>query len=422
MRVLGAALLVATASKHSVMAQNEAMNVSSSAPNLCLYHSGDSWDHYMLFALTEINSGMYQSTLGDVTFQHEILYADPRSDMVAGEAQSVFSSSYKSCHAFVGPAWTTQLSAIGEWAGMEQKPIVSGGATSPIFTQDNFRYVSRSIPSDLFVLEAFVQLIVEYEMNLINVVYANDEYGQSVVEALVELSKNSFEIELIRAFDSADDEEGINDVLDDLQRSPTKVTFLGMTEFQTSIFLNAAGKRGMHDTHLWLGPTAIGTADELDPPSTGGIWGVTYGEELTEDSPFAQRYLAKDPAPHIEAQQYGLKDDYDVLTYWGSYAYDAVLAAAHGLAAAKNQSDGQQVLKEIQSLSLENAVTGTLQIDQNGDRIGARIPVFYISPEGKAEKFSVYHNKSLSFLQDPLWPGGSTKQPDLIQRNASARR
>ena len=376
----------------------------------------------MLFALTEINSGMYQSTLGDVTFEHKLLYADPKSEMVAGEAQSVFSSNYESCHAFVGPAWTTQLSAIGEWAGIKQKPIVSGGATSPIFTQNNFRYVSRSIPSDLFVIEAFVQLIVEYGIDLINVVYVNDDYGQSVVEALVELSQESFEIELIRAFESADDEGGINDVLDDLQRSPTKVTFLGMTDFGTLNFLNAAGQRGMHDISLWLGPTAISVANQLDPPSTGGIWGIAYGEELTEDSPFAQRYLAKDPTPHIEAQQYGLQDDYNELTYWGSYAYDAVLVAAHGLAAAKNHSDGEQVLNKIQSIPIENGVTGVIQIDKYGDRVGAHIPIFYITPEGIAEKFSVYNNNTLDFLRDPMWPGGSTKQPDLIQQNANAKR
>jgi hypothetical protein len=84
---------------------------------------------------------MYNSTLGSVKFGYKILYADPYSQFVEGEAQDVFSANYKDCHAFVGPAWTTQLSAIGEWAGLKQKPIVTGGATSPIFAQDNFGWV-----------------------------------------------------------------------------------------------------------------------------------------------------------------------------------------------------------------------------------------------------------------------------------------
>jgi ABC-type branched-subunit amino acid transport system substrate-binding protein len=387
-----------------------------------LYVTGDNWDHYLLFAMTEINSGMYRSTMGDITFQYKLLYADPESSMVEGETQAVFSSNYESCHLFVGPAYTPQLSSIGEWAGVLQKPIVSGGVTSPIFAQDNFGYVSRSTPSDIYVMEAFIQFMVKYEWSIINIVYFNDEYGRSGAESLVELSNGRFEVQALRTFYSVDDIEGINSVLNDLEASPTHVTYLSMTILQMEDFLNAAGRRKMHENHLWLAPYALDVADKLDPPSTGGIWGVNWGEELTEANPFAQRYLAKDPTPHIEAQQYGLEDDYDDLTYWGAYAYDAVLASAYALAAAENRSDGEQVLKEIRSLSLNNTNTGILQMDEKGDRIGARIPIFYITPDGNTEQFAVYYNGTTDYLREPLWPGGSTTQPDLIEQDAIAKR
>ena len=225
----------------------------------------------------------------------------------------------------------------------------------------------------------------------------------------MELSRGSFQIQLLRTFGSANDVEGIHDVLDDLQSSPTQITFLGLSSLETADFLNIAGKRGMHETHLWLSPKAVAAAKNLDPPSTGGIWGISYGEELTEDDPFAKRYLAKDPSP-------------DELSYWGTYAYDAVLVAAHGLAAANNQSNGEEVLKEIRSLSIDNAATGVIEIDENGDRIGARIPVFYISSEGTAEQFSVYYNNTLEFVKDPLWPGGLTEQPILIKEEVDSSR
>ncbi|KAL3780325.1 hypothetical protein ACHAWO_010112 [Cyclotella atomus] len=51
--------------------------VTGSSPNICLYTSGHDWDHYLLFAMTEINSGMYNSTLGNLAFDYELLYADP---------------------------------------------------------------------------------------------------------------------------------------------------------------------------------------------------------------------------------------------------------------------------------------------------------------------------------------------------------
>ena len=126
---------------------------------------------------------------------------------------------------------------------------------------------------------------------------------------------------------------------------------------------------------------------------------------MTEESPLAQRYLAKDPAPHIEAMEHGFQDNYDILSYWGAYAYDAVLAAADGLATATNISDGEQVMKEIRDLSLNNTNTELLQMDENGDRIGARIPIFFITLDGTAKKFAVYEGGSVSFLQEPLWPG-----------------
>jgi ABC-type branched-subunit amino acid transport system substrate-binding protein len=418
---LGSAPVLLLFCKLLQLKMSSTATLDDSSPTLCLYITGHDWDHYLLFAMTEINSGMYNSTLGDTTFQHKILYADPYALMVEGVAQDVFSSNYQSCHAFVGPAWTTQLGAIGEWAGIKKKPIVSGGATSPIFAQDNFGYVSRSIPSDLNVLEAFAQLIVEYKLSLINVVYANDEYGASVVQALTDLSEGRFDIQILRSFESTADVENINSVLDDLEASPTSVTFLGATVIQAADFLNAAGKRGMHDTHLWLSPQSVQVTEDLDPPSTGGIWGISYGEELTEESPLAQRYLAKDPTPHIEAQQYGFDDQYNTLTYWGSYAYDAVLAAAHGVVAASNRSNGEEVLKEIRSLRLNNTNTGVLEMDQHGDRVGARIPLFFVNSEGVSEQFGVYYDGTVDFLRDPLWPGGSTTQPELIREGYSCK-
>jgi ABC-type branched-subunit amino acid transport system substrate-binding protein len=323
---------------------------------------------------------------------------------------------------FVNPGWTSQLSAIGEWAGIVHKPIISGGATSPIFAQENFGYVSRSVPSSLYSIEAYVELIKEYGFSLINLVHMNDEWGSSVARELVSHAGDGFQIQVLRSFESADDVDGIQSALDDIQASPTRVTFVCTTEIHTGVFLNAAGKRGMHETQLWLAPKAAGNSIVFDPPSSGGIWAITDGEEMTEDNPLGQRYLAKDLTPHIEAQEkYGFNNVTDELTYWGAYYYDAVLAAAHALAAAKNRSDGEEVLKEIHNLSLDNANTGVLEMDENGERRGARNPVFYITPEGEKVQFALYDG-NLDILQDPLWPGGSTIQPKLIMENTSAKR
>jgi hypothetical protein len=160
----------------------------------------------------------------------------------------------------------------------------------------------------------------------------------------------------------------------------------------------------------------------FDPPSSGGIWAITDGEEMTEDNPLARRYLAKDLTPHIEAQEkYGFNDVTDELDLWCAYYYYAVLAAAHALAAAKNRSDGEEVLKVMRNLLLDNANTGVLEMDENGERLGARNPVFYITPEGEKVQFALYDG-NLDILQDPLWPGGSTVQPKLIIEDASAKR
>ena len=384
--------------------------VADDSPTMCIFISGDNWDHYSLFALTEINSGMYQSTLGNMTFQHKFLYADPKSSTVEGDTQAIFSFNYESCHIFVGPGWTVQLEAIGEWAGVVQKPIVTGTATSPIFTEPNYNYVSRTIPSDTYVLRAFVSLIREYEFELINIVYVDDRLGQRMTAALYEMSKGLFHVESIHSIKDVDDVDGITSALDALEDSSASVTFLGLY-YDISTFLNMAGQRGMHENHLWLSPNAVEFQDKLDPPSTGGIWSTLQGKELTEESPLVQRYLAKDPTPHIEALEYGFPDTYDTMSFYGAYTYEAVLAAANGLATATNISDGAQVLKEIRNLSLRTD-TGALQMDENGDRVGARIPIYFITPEGTAEQFALYYNETTEFLRVPMWPDGSTKQPE----------
>lgn len=139
-------------------------------------------------------------------------------------------------------AGTTQLSAIGEWASLQRKPIVTGGATSPIFAEDRFEYVSRSIPSDFYILQAYVRLLEQYNLDLINIVYVNNEYGKSVTTQLIGLSNGLFEIQLLASFDGADDLGGINGVLDDLEGSPTSVTFLMSTGIENQDFFNIAGK------------------------------------------------------------------------------------------------------------------------------------------------------------------------------------
>jgi hypothetical protein len=226
------------------------------------------------------------------------------------------------------------------------------------------------------------------------------------------MAGDNFEIQLIRSLESADDAEAITSILDDLEASPTSITFLSMNMIQ-----NVDSECCWCKGYARYSSVAEPSCSRNWTPSTGGLWGIAWGEELTEEDPLAQRYIAKDPTPHIEAEQNGFTSNYTALTYLGSYAYDAVLAAASGLAMSANISDGEEVLNAIRGLSLNLTNTGNLEMDEHGDRVGARIPIYFIKPNGKAEQFAVYYDNTVHFLQDPLWPGGSTVQPaDLIRK------
>lgn len=67
------------------------------------------------------------------------------------------------------------------------------------------------ICSQLLVLDCGICgiLIKEYDLSLINVVYANDEWGSSVAEALVSYAGDGFHIKVLRSFELAEDVEGI---------------------------------------------------------------------------------------------------------------------------------------------------------------------------------------------------------------------
>jgi hypothetical protein len=98
----------------------------------------------------------------------------------------------------------------------------------------------------------------------------------------------------------------------------------------------------------------------------------------------------KDLAPHVEAQEkYDFSDVVDELTYWGVYYYDAVLAAAYALVATNNRLDGEDELKELCHLLLDNTNTGVLEMDANRDRMRARNPVFFDRSEGEAVQFAL---------------------------------
>jgi len=372
--------------------------------------------------MTEINAGMYDASLRESTIlpvPYKILYADPTGRFVEGETQKVFADNNQNCSVFVGPAWSSQMLSIGEFASIEKKPLVSGGANSPLLSKSNFEYVTRVIPSDTGLLDAVVALIVEYDLPMINLVYFNDDYGRSIAEELISRSEGLFSIEVLRSFDGDSSDQALEDIMDDLEESWTHVTYVATSRFALKRFLDFAGERGMHRNHLWVSPPITNVLSDLEIPPTGS-WGLAYGEQLQGDEPLSRRYVVKDIQPHLAAMEYGLKDDYDVLTYWGAYAYDAVLAAVHGLAAvyknsSSTRSNGEELLHAIRNISFVGS-TGRVNVDERGDRIGARIPLFYVTAQGTSEQFAAYEVGKLEFLSDPLWPGGSQTRPaDLIR-------
>jgi ABC-type branched-subunit amino acid transport system substrate-binding protein len=64
---------------------------------------------------------------------------------------------------------------------------------------DRLKKLSRSVPSSLYSIEAYVQLMKEYGISLINLVQMNDEWGASVAQELVNYAGGGFQIQVHRS-------------------------------------------------------------------------------------------------------------------------------------------------------------------------------------------------------------------------------
>jgi hypothetical protein len=78
------------------------------------------------------------------------------------------------------------------------RPSFQEGPPAPIFGRENFGYVSRSVASSLYLIEAYVELIKKYGFSLINLVHMDDKWESSVARVLVSHAGDGFKIQVLR--------------------------------------------------------------------------------------------------------------------------------------------------------------------------------------------------------------------------------
>ena len=276
---------------------------------------------------------------------------------------------------FVGDTFSFTTSSFGHIAHIMDVPIISPTATSPIFSdKTTFGTFSRVFPPDNKQGKAIAHLVKGFGWSLVAAISSSDEYGSALMDEFSSASK-SLGIEVIHAM-QFNPRLSAKPQLERIRDSGARIIIAFLLDGDAQNVFKAARDLGMVSTkYVWIGGDSM--ADFTDPImpdgflATSGFVNTSSAEYYEYKNDWVAAYEASNRCSHCEFQ-----DPTGYTNVVGLYTYDATILGIKALyAAAKKPDYGgianvTNVLESIRGLTMPG-VTGTIAMDEKGDRIGA---------------------------------------------------
>ncbi|XMB67219.1 ABC transporter substrate-binding protein [Mycoplasmatota bacterium zrk1] len=255
--------------------------------------------------------------------------------------------------ALVGATFSGVTLAIKDLAVSDGVPVLTPTATHPEVTL-NAENVFRACYTDSYqgsVAAVFASdsLSVEKAAVLYN---KDDAYSEGLAMAFIEEFEASGEVVITEAYSAGDDD--YSSLLTKIAATDAEAVFLPGYVAEVGAVLTQAKDLGM--TVPFIGGDGWdGIEDDYAEVADGYYFGSHYSK--ADEAEVVQNFISAYEAKYNESPN-----------SLAALAYDAVYAMANAIEEA-GSTEYAKVVSELASLKFENAVTGSIQFDFNGDPV-----------------------------------------------------
>ncbi|XP_045929944.1 extracellular calcium-sensing receptor-like [Micropterus dolomieu] len=238
------------------------------------------WMQTMIFAIEEINRDgklLPNITLGyriydSCSTPHQALKAvielmgSEKGSGVEGETQSKVT-----CHgtipAVIGDGGSTQSLVVARFLGVFHVPQVSYFSSCACLSdKKEFPAFLRTMPSDLFQVDALVQLVKHFGWTWVGVIAGDDAYGRGGANIFVdEVRKLGACVALYEIIPKNRAQTAISSIVSKIRSSGTRVVLVFAVEQDAAALFDVALRHGLTDTQ-WLASEAWSTDAVLSTP------------------------------------------------------------------------------------------------------------------------------------------------------------
>lgn len=257
--------------------------------------------------------------------------------------------------ALIGGTFSGVTLAVKDLAVQDRMPVLSPTATNPNVTLDADN-VFRACYTDSYqgsVAAVFADETLEAS-NVAVLYNRDDAYSEGLANAFVaEFAGRGTVVENL-TFGAGDDD--YSSMLTVIANSSAEAVFLPAYVAEVGAILSQAADLG------------------LDVPFIGGDGWDSIEQDyaaVAEGHYFGNHYAKTDPAPEVQNFVAEYEAAYsESPTALAALAYDAVYAMAEAFENA-GSADAEDVIAALADLDYQNAVTGSIKFDENGDPIKA---------------------------------------------------
>ncbi|AKG54347.1 branched-chain amino acid ABC transporter [Dehalogenimonas sp. WBC-2] len=307
----------------------------------------------------------------------ELIVEDGKTDATAGFEAVKKLATVNGCKVIIGPMISGAVLASGEWAAQNKVLLVSPSATSPAITNQAWRqFFFRTAPSDTLQGKAMAELVIDAGYQRVAIVVQNTQYGVGIADTVAaEIAGKATIVSTIK-YDATK-----LDYLSELQAvkaaNPDVVIHAGYEDDAQIVFKQAA-QVGL-DTAQWITSEGV----KADKTITDAQAAAFMAQCVIGTNPVAPEGLA---LAATFAQQYQARFGNVPGTY-NDFSYDAtnlVLKAMQNVGATDSTKIAAEVLKIANNYA---GVSGTITLNQYGDRQGATFEVWKVVQSGTGYKY-----------------------------------
>ncbi|GLJ46364.1 hypothetical protein SUGI_0977270 [Cryptomeria japonica] len=369
---------------------------------------------------------------------------------------AAFELSKKDVVAIIGPESSVTAHVISHIANGLQLPLLSFGATDRSLSSPQYPYFFRFTHSDSSEMMAVAAVISHFNWKEIVAVYVDDDYGRNGINALGDAFGNIADIVVHKhSVPPEITKTDLSSKLKDLSLMATRVFVVHMNPDAGLKLFTEAHQLGMlSNGYVWIATDWLSTTLDslsLDSDTMNSLQGVISMRQHIPNSnqlhAFSVRWNNLQKARTVDAG----------LNVFGLYAYDTVWAIASAIdkffknggnisftdhpQLSTSRANNSKLTEfkvfrggsQLHTMLLQTnfkGLTGSVQLNKNGDLLGSTFEIINIVGSGirKVSYWSnisalsvippesgviISHNKSNlnKEVYDLVWPGGRKQKP-----------